>query len=86
LLCANGALAGACNQIALDLIGIERKKVCEMDNMVIEVTPELQKMFDIRLVQGRHVDTAEYLRDLVRRDMAAHPVFGVDRNQQTEGL
>jgi hypothetical protein len=79
-------LAGAYKQIALALIRIERTKVCEMDTMVIEVTPDLQKMFDIRLAQGRYVDTAEYLRDLIRRDMAAHPDFGVDRNQQTEGL
>jgi hypothetical protein len=57
-----------------------------MDAMVIEVTPDLQKMFDIRLAQGRFVDTAEYLRDLIRRDMAAHPDFGVDRNLQPEGL
>jgi hypothetical protein len=82
----NGALAGACKQIALDLIWIKRTKVCEMDTMVIEVTPDLQKMFDSRLAQGRYVDTAEYLRDLVRRDMAAHPDFGGNRNQQTEGL
>jgi antitoxin ParD1/3/4 len=57
-----------------------------MDELIIEVTPGLQKMLDLQLAEGRYVDAAEYVRDLVRRDMAAHADFPDNRNQQTEGL
>jgi hypothetical protein len=43
-----------------------------MDELLIEETPDLQKMFDMRRAEGLYVDAAEYIRDLVRRDMVAH--------------
>lgn len=57
-----------------------------MDVLDIEFAPNLQEWIDHRLGEGRHVDAAEYLRDLVRRDMRMNADCGVDRNTQTEGL
>jgi hypothetical protein len=79
-------LAGVQSLPALEAVEIERLKECDMDDLLLEVTPDLQSMFDVRLAEGRYVDAAEYVRDLVRRDMLACREPVTDRTRETEGL
>ena len=56
-----------------------------MDMLEFESGPEVQSWIDYRLNEGRHIDAAEYLRDLIRRDMESNLDFGADENAQKEG-
>lgn len=42
-----------------------------MADLNISMPPALEQWVDARLAQGRYVDAADYLRDLVRRDQEA---------------
>lgn len=41
-----------------------------MSDLTISIPPDLQRWLDHRIAEGRHVDAAEFVRDLLRRDMA----------------
>jgi hypothetical protein len=79
------ALAGTQVRNPVEASKIQRSKEPDMDNLLLDVTPDLQKMFDLRLAQGRHVDAAEYVRDLIRRDMLTCAERVVDKTRETEG-
>jgi Arc/MetJ-type ribon-helix-helix transcriptional regulator len=36
--------------------------------LTIDFSADLQAWIDQRLAEGRHIDTGDYLRDLIRRD------------------
>jgi antitoxin ParD1/3/4 len=42
-----------------------------MTAMTVQVPDELQVRVDARLADGNYVDTGDYLRDLIRRDLDA---------------
>ena len=44
--------------------------IAPMTDLTISIPPALQNWVDAQLAQGRYADAAEYLRDLVRRDLA----------------
>lgn len=44
-----------------------------MAELEVELTPDHWDWVGKRLAQGRYVDAAEYLRDLVRKDMPEPP-------------
>jgi antitoxin ParD1/3/4 len=41
-----------------------------MTQFSITVPPALERFLEIRLAEGRYTDAAEYVRDLMRRDLA----------------
>jgi Arc/MetJ-type ribon-helix-helix transcriptional regulator len=44
----------------------------DMAELDVELTDDLWNWVGHRLDEGRYVDAADYLRDLVRRDMPSH--------------
>jgi Arc/MetJ-type ribon-helix-helix transcriptional regulator len=57
-----------------------------MEVLTLEFEPETQAWIDQRLSEGRYIDASEYLRDLIRRDMAINVGSDVDGQAVSEGL
>lgn len=57
-----------------------------MINIKIEFSSDQWNWIEHRLGEGRHVDAAEYVRDLIRDDMAAIDRFGDAGNSTLEAL
>jgi Arc/MetJ-type ribon-helix-helix transcriptional regulator len=68
------------------MAAVAQTKDGNMDMLNIESGPDLKQWIDHRLDEGRYVDAAEYLRDLIRRDMAVNGDSGIDRITQSECL
>jgi Arc/MetJ-type ribon-helix-helix transcriptional regulator len=57
-----------------------------MNVLALEFESETQEWIDQRLSEGRYVDAAEYLRDLIRKDMTQNGESGVEGHAVPEGL
>jgi Arc/MetJ-type ribon-helix-helix transcriptional regulator len=55
-----------------------------MDVLALEIEAETQDWINHRLNEGRYLDAAEYLRELIRRDMTVNDGSGVGEAAVTE--